>query len=121
MAVAAIKTVKVGASLLCAGALVGAVVSIANFLSPDSGIAGTPGAILVIVSTVILLSFGLIMRADRMRSRGWRIFIAASALFDIVGTAFAGHLLNSQVLVAMMMVALAGWLLNWFDSRSVQA
>ena len=89
--------------------------SVANYFSPDSGIAGTPGASLVIVSTVILLAFGLIMRNDVKRGWGFRVFITAAALFDIVGTAFAGYLLNSETLVAFMMVSLAGWLIHLFE------
>ena len=121
MAAIALNKAKVGASMLCSGAILGTAVSIANYFSPDSGIAGTPGALLVIVSTVILLAFGLIMRSDGKRGRGFRVFITASALFDIVGTAFAGYLLNSETLVVLMMVSLAGWLIHLFESRPVQA
>jgi len=111
---------KVGASLLCSGAILGTAVSVANYFSPDSGIAGTPGAILVIVSTLILLVFGLIMRSD-VRGFGFRVFIAGSALFNILGTAFAGHLLNSETLAVLMMVSLAGWLIHLFEQRRVRA
>ena len=120
MAVIALNSVKIGASLLCSGAVLGAALSIANYFSPDSGIAATPGALLVIVSTVILLAFGLIMRGDVRRGRGFRVFIAGSALFDIAGTAFAGYLLDSETLVVLMLVSLAGWLIHLFESRSLQ-
>ena len=117
MAAVAVKAAKIGASLLCSGAIVGTAVSVANFFSPDSGIAGTPGAILVIASTVILLALGLIMRGGVIRGRGFRVFVAAAALFDIVGTAFAGYLLNSETLVVAMLVSLAGWFIHLFESR----
>jgi hypothetical protein len=117
MAVIPVKTARIGASLICSGGIVGAAVSIANFLSPDSGIAGTPGAILVMVSTVILVAFGLIMRAGMTQSRLARVFVAAAALFDIAGTAFAGQLLDSETLVVAMLVALAGWAVHLFESR----
>ena len=111
---------KVGASLLCSGAILGTAISVANYFSPDSGIAGTPGALLVIVSTLILLVFGLIMRSD-VQGFGFRVFIAGSALFDILGSAFAGHLLNSETLAVLMMVSLAGWLIHLFEQRRVKA
>ena len=111
---------KIGTSLLCSGAILGTAVSIANYFSPDSGIAGTPGALLVIVSTLILLVFGLIMRSDA-QGFGFRIFIAGSALFNILGTAFAGHLLNSETLAVLMMVSLAGWLIHLFERRRGRA
>lgn len=117
MAVVSVKAAKIGASLLCSGGIVGAAVSIANFLSPDSGIAGTPGAILVIASTIILVAFGLIMRGGTTRSRALRVFVAAVALLNIVGTAFAGYLLESETLVVAMLVSLAGWFIHLFESR----
>ena len=117
MAVVSVKAAKIGASLLCSGGSVGVAVSIANFFSPDSGIAGTPGAILVVASTVILVALGLIMRGGTIRSRAVRGFVAAAALLDIAGTAFAGYLLDSQTLVVAMLVSLAGWFIHLFESR----
>jgi hypothetical protein len=116
MAVVSVKAAKIGASLLCSGGIVGAAVSVANFFAPDSGIAGTPGAMLVVASTVILVAFGLIMRGGT-RSRGVRVFVAAAALLDIAGTAFAGYLLDSETLVVAMLVSLAGWFIHLFESR----
>jgi hypothetical protein len=81
----------------------------------DSGIAGTPGAILVIASSVILIALGLIMRSAR--SRGLRVFVTAAALLDIAGTAFAGYLLESETLVVAMLVCLAGWFIHLIESR----
>lgn len=117
MAAIPVKAARIGVSLLCSGGIVGAAVSIANFLSPDSGIAGTPGAILVIASTLILVAFGLLMRDGTIRSRGVRGFVAAAALFNIAGTAFAGYLLDSETLVVAMLVSLAGWFIHLFESR----
>jgi hypothetical protein len=117
MVVVSVKAAKIGASLLCTGGIVGAAVSIANFLSSDSGIAGTPGAILVVASTVILVAFGLVMRGGTTRSRGFRVFVAAAALLNIAGTAFAGYLLDSETLVVAMLVCLAGWFIHLFESR----
>jgi hypothetical protein len=101
MAAIVSNTAKIGASLLCSGAILGAAISVANYFSPDSGIAGTPGALLVIVSTLILLVFGLITRSD-VQGFGFRVFIAGSALFDIPGSAFAGHLLTNQFISIFM-------------------
>lgn len=112
MAVVSVKAARIGTSLLCSAAAVGAAVSIANYFSPDSGIAGTPGAILVIVSSVILIALGLIMRGPATRSRGLRVFVAAAALLGIAGTAFAGYLLESETLVVAMLVCLAGWFIH---------
>lgn len=115
------KAVDIGSTLVCSGALAGAAVSIANYLSPDSGIAGTPGAILVIVSTIILLGLGLIMRGGAGRSMAYRTFVATSALLDIVGTAFAAYLLESETLLALMLVCLVGWFAFLFRPRPLPA
>jgi hypothetical protein len=117
MAVVSVKAARIGTSLLCSAAVVGAAVSIANYFSPDSGIAGTPGAILVIVSSVILIALGLIMRGAATRSRGLRVFVAAAALLGIAGTAFAGYLLESETLVVAMLACLAGWFIHLIEPR----
>jgi hypothetical protein len=117
MAVVSVKPARIGASLLCSAAVVGAAVSITNYFSPDSGIAGTPGAILVIASSVILIALGVIMRGAAMRSRGLRVFVAAAALLNIAGTAFAGYLLESETLVVAMAVCLAGWFIHLIEPR----
>lgn len=104
-----------GARLIAVGALLGLGVSIYNFFapvslfSPTSTIAGTSGAILVIVSTALLLLAGLVL-ASRVRSSAIRWFFGIAALLDIIGTAFAAYLLDSMVLVALMGVCGAGWI-----------
>jgi hypothetical protein len=75
-----------GGWLVALGAILGLAVSIYNyfspvsFLAPDSNIAGTPGALLVVVSTAILLVFGLILAAGPN--------IAALAIF-VLGPVFS--------------------------------
>ncbi len=115
------KATNIGASLICSGALIGVAVSVSNYLSPDSGIGGTPGAVLVILSTAILCVLAVLMRSDAAHAKSFRIFLAASSVFDIIGTAFAGHLLNSETLVALMAVCLLGWLIHLFTPRPVLA
>lgn len=102
-----------GAWLIVITSLVGFAVSLYNYNSPDSGIAGTPGAMLVIVSSLILFVFGFILGRD-MGGRHFRLFLAASCLVGIVGTGFAGYLLESTTLGILMAVSLFGWLLRLF-------
>jgi hypothetical protein len=109
-----------GARLISLAAILGAAVSLYNYFEPLSGIAGTPGAILVIASTLILFALGLIMAID-LRSAAFRVFLAISALLAILGTAFAAHLLDSRVLLALMVVALLGWFICLFKRRPALA
>ena len=117
MPVSGLKPADLGSTLICSGAFIGAAVSLANYFSPDSGIAGTPGAILVIASTIFLLGFGLVMRGYAGQGRLFRALVTAFAFADIVGTALAGYLLDSETLVALMMVCLVGWLAHIFRPR----
>src|SRR5438477_12859515 len=110
-----------GASLMAMAAILGVAVSVFNYSSPDSGINGTPGVILVIVSSAILFLFGLILAGTRWKSTGLRGFIMIAALLDIAGTGFAAYLLHSQALVILMVVALVGWVIQLFRRRSVVA
>lgn len=104
------KLADFGSTLMSSGAFIGAAVSLANYLSPESGIAATPGAILAVASTIILLGFGLVMRGYAGHGRAFRALIATFAFLNIVGTALTGYLLDSETLVALMMVCLVGWL-----------
>jgi hypothetical protein len=108
---------RIGVWLIVLGALLGLAVSIYNyvspvsFLAPDSGIAGTGGAALVVFSTAVLLIFGLMLLGRRW-GRGMRAFVLFGALVDIVGTAFAAYLLNSKVLLLLMVLCFIGWLMR---------
>jgi hypothetical protein len=79
--------VNYGAMIIAASAIIGSAVSIYNYLNPMSGIAGTPGAILVIVSTLILFAAGAILASDQKRGTGFRAFFMIGTLIGIGGTA----------------------------------
>ena len=106
-----------GVRLISIAGILGAAVSLYNYFSAESGISGTPGAMLVVVSSAVLFLFGFAIGADRARRRSWRVVIGAACLFVILGTAFAGYLLNSQALVVLMVVALLGWCLYLVQPR----
>jgi hypothetical protein len=99
-----------GTSLLIGAALLGVVVSVVNYVTPDNGIAGTPGALLVIVSTAALALVGFALRRRYMVARRGGVLWPAIALFLLAGTALAGWLLETAVLVALMMLAALSWL-----------
>jgi glucan phosphoethanolaminetransferase (alkaline phosphatase superfamily) len=95
-----------GARVISAAAFLGAIVSVYNYLIESSGIAGTPGAMLVIVTSALLCLLGFAMRAR------FRRLVAILALVLIAGTAFAGWLLESPTLVVAMGLAFLGWLVH---------
>jgi hypothetical protein len=109
-----------GALLIAAASLLGIGVSASNYLTPLSGIDGTPGALLVIVSTAILSLFAVCVATLRL-TRGLRRFIVASSLLDIAGTAFAAYLLESSSLLILMAICFAGWLILVFSRKHISA
>ena len=105
-----------GAWLLAAAAVLSLAVSIYIYLTPESGVAGTPGAILVMVSTALLLLAALLLIWDGMPKWLGGVFVVLAAL-DLIGTALAGWLLNSQILAILMVVGAVGWLAYVFGKR----
>jgi hypothetical protein len=106
-----------GTWLMIAAALVGLAVSAYNYFDPQSGIEGEPGTILVIVASAILAISAWLLTGHKLRSRFARGFFTTGLLIGIAGTAFAGYMLHSQVLVIAMIVALVGWLVYLFAPR----
>lgn len=106
-----------GAALIVLASLFGFAVSVFNYYDPQSGIAGEPGTLLVIASTMLLSMFGLAMVANRRRSIIIRIFFIVASFLNIAGTAFAGYLLHSQTLVILMLISLFGWIFHVFRRR----
>jgi hypothetical protein len=107
-----------GAWLLAAAAVLGLLLSIYLYLTPSTGVAGTPGAILVIVSTALLLLAALLFIWDGMPRWLNVIFIILAAL-DLLGTALAGWMLNSQILAGLMVIGAIGWLVYVFGKRRI--
>ena len=117
MARQGVTTSTAGLWLMILAALAGLGVSIFNYVDPQSGIAGEPGTILVIVSTAILVVAAWLLTGSKLRGRFVRGLLTTGLLLDIAGTAFAGYLLHSQALVILMGVALLGWLAYLFSPR----
>ncbi len=103
---------KSGAAIIGVAAIAGCAVSVANYFNPQSGIAGEPGTILVIASTLLLALFAWLMIDDQRRGRFLRAFVRVSSLLNIIGTAFAGYLLHSWLLLGFMALAALGLLVH---------
>lgn len=109
-----------GAWLITLSALIACAVAIYNYRAADNGISGTPGAMLVIYSTVILIVAGFILGRD-MGGRILHVILAILALLGILGTGFAAWLLESNALMILMAISLFGWLVRLFRSRPAYA
>lgn len=85
------------------GGLVDAVVS---FFWRGSGIDHTAGALLVVVSTAILVIIGLVLaRPSRLHG-----LLMVLSILDVFGTGLAAYFLHAWVLLALMVIAALGWL-----------
>ena len=115
-----IRSSDSGAWVITLSALIGCAVAIYNYYAADNGISGTPGAMLVIVSTLALIVAGFILGRD-MGGFVLHFILGTLALLGILGTGFAAWLLESNVLMVLMAVCLFGWLLRLFRLRPAYA
>ncbi|MBE3639803.1 hypothetical protein ICN82_16495 [Mangrovicoccus sp. HB182678] len=99
-----------GAVLICAGGLAGAIIAAYAYIAPLTGVTGTPGALLVIVTSVLVLLGGLIVAL--IASRGIRNLFRVLLCLGILGTAAAAAFLHEWVLIAAMAVALVGLVMD---------
>jgi len=97
-----------GVSLL---ALLALIDSIFNYISTGNGIHGTEGALLVIVSTLLLAIAAGVVAAGWVR--GWvRIIVEILIVLDILGTAAAADLLEAWILLALIALATVEWIVH---------
>ena len=98
-----------GAWLLAASAAAGLCLSLFSYLWPETGIDGTPGALLVVVSSALVLGAALLMALDRSKGAALRAFLNVSTVLGVIGTGVAAYFLEAYVLVAFMALGLVGW------------
>jgi len=111
----------VGLTVVAVGAAAGTVVSIVDYVSPSSGIKGAEGAILVMASTAILALLAAALFRIPPQRRILRGLVFAAALLDIIGSGVAAYFLESNALVALLAIALVGWLIAVASRRPVHA
>ena len=99
-----------GARVMALAALGAVALSVYNYVTPLTGINGTPGAILVIASSALLVVFAIILMMRGSIGAGLYGFVLVSSLLAIAGTAFPGLLLETTNLVWIMTACLVGWL-----------
>ncbi len=110
-----------GAWLLIASAAAGFCLSLFNYFWPKTGIDGTPGALLVVVSSALVLGAALVMALDHSKGPALRVFLDASTLLGVIGTGIAAYFLEAYVLVAFMALGLLGWFVHMIFGPSERA
>ncbi|OAI43726.1 hypothetical protein AYO42_05775 [Rhizomicrobium sp. SCGC AG-212-E05] len=83
-----------------------------DYYTPETGLIGSGGVILVAGAAVLMFLAALVMA--RMPGRGslLQTFLVVSILLDIIGSSVAGYFLESPVIMAAQALALVGWVIN---------
>ncbi|HEX4298022.1 MAG TPA: hypothetical protein VHZ56_08355 [Devosia sp.] len=100
-----------GATALLILALLALIDSIFNYFFTGNGIHGTEGALLVIVSTLLLLIAAGLVGMRRVHS-GWRTLLEVLMLLDFIGTAAAAYLLEAWILLALIVLGFIAWVIH---------
>lgn len=87
--------------------------SLFNYVWSGNGIHGTEGALLVVVSTFLMLAAAALI-AGRWVHGGLRSLFEVLIALDFTGTFFAAWLLEAWILVALVLVAALVWLVHMF-------
>lgn len=87
-------------------------VALFNYFEPGNGIHGTEGALLVVISTALLLiAAGVVWKRW---GPGWfRAVLEVLIFLDFLGTAAAAYLLEAWLLLALIAIAFVVWLAHF--------
>lgn len=85
--------------------------SIFNFVWSGNGIHGTQGALLVVISTFLMLLAAVLIAAAWV-SGGLRTLFEVLLVLDFVGTFFAAWLLEAWILLAVVVLAAIAWVVH---------
>ncbi|PYE85263.1 hypothetical protein [Phyllobacterium leguminum] len=96
--------------LIALGGAAGLIISLIAYTSRSSGIDGAGGTLLVIFSCAAILLAALALTLWDTRRNWWTGTLIFLLLLGILGTAFAGYMLESQWLVLAMALSMIGWL-----------
>lgn len=105
-----------GAWLIRLAAVIGMGISAFDYVTPETGLANTEAAMLTLVSSALMLLAALAWGVRALPAWLARFCMTAIAL-DIIGTALAGYLMESRVLLGAMALALLGWLIAMMGRR----
>ena len=101
-----------GAWLIILASLIVMAICVYDYYTPETGLIGTGGTILVAVAGLLMLLAALVVAKVPNRSCLLQNFLVVSILLDIIGSSAAGYFLESPVIMAAEALALIGWLMN---------
>jgi hypothetical protein len=92
--------------------LIAIAICVYDYYTPETGLIGTGGVILVAGAAALMLLASLVLAMVPNRSCLLQGFLVVSILLDIIGSSVAGYFLESPVIMAAEALALIGWLMN---------
>ena len=101
-----------GTGLLLLGSLIGLGAALFDFFWTGNGIHGTDGALLVIVTTALMVLATVALLIWPETPRWIRAILLVLILLDICGTGFAAYMLEAWWEVGAMALALVGWIVR---------
>jgi hypothetical protein len=101
-----------GAWLIILASLIVMAICVYDYYTPETGLIGTGGTILVAAAGLLMLLASLVVAWVPNRSCLLQSFLVVSILLDIIGSSVAGYFLESPVIMAAEALALIGWLMN---------
>ena len=101
-----------GAWLITLASLIVMAICIYDYYTPETGLIGTGGVVLVAIAALLMFLASLAMALKPIRGAFLQNFLVISIILDIIGSSVAGYFLESPVIMAAQALALIGWLLN---------
>ena len=101
-----------GAWLIILASLIVMAICVYDYYTPETGLIGTGGTILVAVAALAMFLASLVLATKPNRGCFLQTFLVGSIILDIVGSSVAGYFLESPVIMAAEALALIGWLMN---------
>ncbi len=101
-----------GAWLIMLASVIVIAICIYDYYTPETGLIGAGGVVLVAVAAVLMLLAALAMHLYTARPRWLQLFLVISIILDIIGSSVAGYFLESPVIMAGQALALIGWLMQ---------
>jgi hypothetical protein len=110
---------RAGIDILVIAAAAGLAIAIFNDVWSGNGIHGTAGALLVVISSALMLASASVLGFARQFSRGLRGILLVLIGLDVLGTGLAAYMLEATWLIGAMGVALIGWILHLVSDRAL--
>ena len=98
-------------------AAAGLAIAIFNDVWSGNGIHGTAGALLVVISSALMLASASVLGFARQFSRVLQSILLVLIGLDVLGTGLAAYMLEATWLIGAMGMALIGWILHLVSDR----